>query len=375
MGALATMMRDGVVQFRLPDSEDGRLPACEVLQTNTAFEKLTGLTMEQIQGRRLADAMELSRVDRDAVERALLMLHAGERREHEVTCWSSGRWLAISLYRFDDDLFAAILRDTTEERERSESLEALVLERTRELELANAELVESSKVKNVFLASMSHELRTPLNSIIGFTGVLLGGAAGALNEEQDRQLRMVNQSGKQLLALVNDILDLSKIDAGAVAVDLTETDVNRLCAEALEFIRHEADRKGLSLRCEPCSAADESCPSAMLDRGKVQQVLLNLLSNAVKYTDTGEVRLTVHRPAGGSVRMTVADSGRGIAEKDIERIFEEFEQVLAADESKPPGTGLGLAISRRLAQQMGGDISVTSVPGAGSAFTLELPFR
>ncbi|PKQ16482.1 MAG: hypothetical protein CVT67_04950 [Actinobacteria bacterium HGW-Actinobacteria-7] len=268
-------------------------------------------------------------------------------------------------------------------------LEELVDARTRELSEANArldvanealhstnaKLVKATATKDEFLACMSHELRTPLNSIIGFSGILIDGMAGEVNAEQKRQLEMVQGSGKRLLGLVNDILDLSKIEAGAVLVELAENDINEICSESLDYIRPEADRKGVALRFSPCPERCTRCGNALFDRPKLQQILLNLLGNAVKFTDTGEISLTIDCVGEAAVRVTVSDTGRGIAVESLERIFGEFERVKSGDAVETTGTGLGLPIARRLARLMGGDVTVTSTLEVGSQFTVELPLR
>jgi PAS domain S-box-containing protein len=247
-------------------------------------------------------------------------------------------------------------------------LEQIVEERT-------AEALHANLAKGEFLAAMSHELRTPLNSVIGFSGILLSGVAGEINGEQEKQLRMIQGSGKHLLRLVNDILDLSKIDAEAVGVDLSATDINQVCAEAAEYVRPEAVEKGLELRLVSCE--EECCRDGqvMTDRGKFLQIVLNLLSNAIKFTKEGSVELRVDCSGDGSLAVVVTDTGPGIDPDALDRVFQRFEQIPVGGEAKPAGSGLGLSISRKLAGILGGTLSVESTPGVGSAFTLRLPLR
>lgn len=239
--------------------------------------------------------------------------------------------------------------------------EAFTRHRRREAE-------RESKAKSHFLASMSHELRTPLNSIIGFSGVLLGEHPGPLTKEQRKQLGMIRGAGEHLLALVNDLLDLAKIEAGRrefVAGDfLLDDAVERV----VESFLAEARAKGITLRIDELQTVEMHT-----DRRAVEQVLLNLVSNAVKYTDEGHVCVSAFEAADGSVRVAVQDSGCGIPVSQQMAAFDEFTQVETP--SRSSGTGLGLPISQQLAAALGGRISLESAVGAGSTFTFELPKR
>ncbi|GAV31898.1 signal transduction histidine kinase [Coriobacteriaceae bacterium EMTCatB1] len=214
---------------------------------------------------------------------------------------------------------------------------------------------------------MSHELRTPLNSVIGFTQLMLQGLAGPLTEEQRKQLEMVNASGHHLLSLVNDLLDLSRIEAGAVVLQREPIDVAALVAEAVDAVRATADAKGLALEAE----VPEPAPPLVSDCTRVKQILLNLLSNAVKFTESGTVRIAVSQDGHRTVSFAVSDTGPGIPKEDLERIFDEFVQLDAAEGVR--GTGLGLPIARRLAIALGGTLTVKSTVGRGSTFVLTLP--
>ena len=266
-------------------------------------------------------------------------------------------------------------RAEEEIRSHRDQLEIEVAERTTTLAHTNEELEEANQAKSEFLANMSHEFRTPLHSVIGFSDVMLSGTQGELNEEQHNQLEMIRASGKRLLTLVNDILDISKIEAGAVDVELTEMNINQCCAEAIEQVRPSAEDKGIELRFVPCEQECARRGLVMMDRDKLMQILLNLLGNAVKFTDVGSVELRVDCTGTEKVLVTVIDTGIGIKEDVLEDVFDEFEQVSVVDVAKPPGTGLGLPISRKLAHLLGGDITVKSTQGSGSEFTLELPLK
>ncbi|TDB38028.1 MAG: hypothetical protein D9V44_08270 [Actinobacteria bacterium] len=250
-----------------------------------------------------------------------------------------------------------------------QNLEALIEARTAELVAANAELREATAAKSDFLASMSHELRTPLNSIIGFSDILNRGMAGDLTDEQARQIGMINRSGKHLLGLINDVLDLAKIEAGKAELHLGPVDVETIVRDVVEIIGPLAGNKGLVVSVE----IDGPVPVLDSDADKIRQILLNLAGNAVKFTESGRIAVTVRGPLDGTLGIAVSDTGRGIAEAEIPRIFEAFSQVRTTDSSATVGTGLGLSISREFAHLLGGDIAVKSEPGVGSTFTLVLP--
>jgi PAS domain S-box-containing protein len=251
--------------------------------------------------------------------------------------------------------------------EHREHLEELVKARTKELNEANVRLREATEAKSRFLSSMSHELRTPLNSIIGFTAILLRGLAGEINAEQRKQLGMVSDAGTRLLALVNGILDLSRIEAGRDQPRVTSFELAEFAAAALESVRPLAEERGLALESRLPSE------SVMLhtDSEKLMRILLNLVENAVKYTDAGSVSFAVER-TGDSLVFTVSDTGIGMEHDQLGVIFEEFYQVRGGSE-EPDGTGLGLAISARLTKMLHGELLVASQPGQGSTFALRIP--
>jgi signal transduction histidine kinase/ActR/RegA family two-component response regulator len=236
------------------------------------------------------------------------------------------------------------------------------------LQGTNAELEHASQAKSDFLASMSHELRTPLNAILGFTDALLAGVDGPLNDEQRASLVWVQRGGRDLLALINDVLDLSKIEAGKLVINPQAFSPRELVESVCGQHRRLAEDKGIKFAWE-----DEGAPAEVtLDRQRTQQVLVNLLGNAIKFTDQGEVTVTLSPSGRDRIKIAVRDTGPGIRLEDRDLLFQEFRQVGVAAR-KSGGTGLGLAISRRLARMMGGDISLRSRPGKGSTFVVTLP--
>ena len=227
----------------------------------------------------------------------------------------------------------------------------------------NRSLEQASEAKSRFLASVSHELRTPMNAILGFTDALLAGVDGPLNPEQQASLQWVQQGGRDLLELINEILDLSRIEAGKLVLEPEAFDPQELVESVVAQHRSLAVQSGIQLTRRDADPPTE----VVLDRQRVRQIIVNLVGNAIKFTGDGEVVVETGSSDDGSLRVTVTDSGPGIATEEQERIFEEFAQAGTTS----AGTGLGLAISRRLARAMGGDITVQSEPGHGSTFNVE----
>ena len=227
----------------------------------------------------------------------------------------------------------------------------------------------ADRLKSAFLATMSHELRTPLNSIIGFTGILAQGLAGPLNEEQAKQLGMVRGSARHLLALINDVLDISKIEAGQMTVHSEPLELQALLERVLASVKPLADRKSLALRLN----AAPSLPRIVSDGRRVEQILINLVNNALKFTERGSITVEATAASDGGVRLRVLDTGEGIRPDDLARLFQPFTQIDTGLTRKHEGTGLGLAICKRLASILGGDIQCSSVFGEGSTFTVVLP--
>ena len=280
---------------------------------------------------------------------------------------------------------AARAREVASLQQRALALEAELLHRRRlEQDLRDAlqsrmrtehallqakdEAEQAARAKSEFLAVMSHELRTPLNAIVGYDDLLAQEVGGPTTETQQVYIRRIRRSAEQLMDLIDQILTVSRLEAGMERARLVPTDVHALTAEAVALVEPLALSKGLLLEY----AADGQQVICEVDPGKLRQILLNLLSNAIKFTAQGAVRLTFG-VTGGELRFSVADTGVGISPSNLDRIFEPFVQVDASATRRFGGTGLGLSVSRDLARMMGGDIAATSVPSHGSTFTLRLP--
>ncbi len=249
-----------------------------------------------------------------------------------------------------------------------QTLEEKVTQRTSELQAANQELARANKLKSEFLANVSHELRTPLSAIIGFSQILLDGVDGPINDEQQEDIQQVNKSGQSLLALINQILDLSKIEAGKMELTVERVELPSLVGGVLESISPLAQEKGLRID----TRFPSGLPAVEADPVRLKQILINLLSNAVKFTDRGHIEV-IAQPSGRMVRIAVKDTGIGISAEAQKVIFDEFVQGDGSSTRRHGGTGLGLSIVRRLVEMHGGAITVISEPGMGATFTFTVP--
>ena len=247
-----------------------------------------------------------------------------------------------------------------------------VAERTEDLQAANEELARAVRLKDEFLASMSHELRTPLTAVLGMTEVLKMGVYGPLSDKQQQSMLIIEESGRHLLELINDILDLSKIEANKLDLEIKPVAVETVCQGSLQFIKQAAIRKHIEVSFTP----DQAVATLLVDERRFKQILVNLLSNAVKFTPAqGKVGLeVVGDPARQLVHFTVWDTGIGIAPEDIDRLFEPFTQLDSKLAREYGGTGLGLALVSRMTKMHGGQVSVESTVGQGSRFTVSLPW-
>jgi signal transduction histidine kinase len=239
-----------------------------------------------------------------------------------------------------------------------------------ELQAAVYKAESADRLKSAFLATMSHELRTPLNSIIGFTGILLQKLVGPLSEEQEKQLNMVQDSARHLLALINDVLDISKIEAGQVTLYTDKFDLADAIRISMEKVFPLAEKKGLLLSSVMVPERIEM----VSDRRRIEQVLINLLNNAVKFTEKGKVHLQC-QIIDKNVMISVSDTGIGIKAENIPTLFQPFKQVDSGISRQYEGTGLGLSICKKLVELLEGEIWVESEPGKGSTFIFTLPLQ
>jgi PAS domain S-box-containing protein len=360
------------------------------ISVNPAFSRVTGLPNEAVVGKRVDEvipapslAMVLEKYRQAAEKRTIV-------RWEETTDYPTGRLSGeVTIAPVVDPEgrvthLVGSVHDITERKQASEKIRALhedlqrhaaqlelrVAERTAELALAKDAAESADRLKSAFLATMSHELRTPLNSIIGFTGIILQGLAGPLNGEQSKQLGMVQSSARHLLELINDVLDISKIEAGQLQLHVAPVDLGDVLERVIASVKPFAEKKGLVLRV----VLPPQLPAFASDRRRFEQILLNLLNNAIKFTERGSVTLTVEA-TGDTVRVRVADTGIGIQTTDLEKLFQPFRQVDSGLQRQHEGTGLGLAICRRLTELLRGTIRVESTWGEGSVFDVTLPLR
>jgi PAS domain S-box-containing protein len=335
-------------------------PDGTILWANQAELDLLGYAADEYIDHNIVDFHE----DREAAEAMLRELHSGRSvRNREMrmlgragikvvlvnsnVLWRDGRFLHTRCF----------MSDITDRKRAEEALRR-----------ARDEAAEASRAKSDFLAVMSHELRTPLNAILGYHDLLEQGVGGPVTRDQRTYLSRIQSATQQLLRVIEQILSLTRTEAGKDEVYLSTVDLITVVRESAALLEVTADQKGVQLVVH----APARPMLAEVDVDKVRQILLNLLSNAVKFTDAGRVAVTM-RSAGRSVFIEVADTGPGIASEDMQRIFEPFVQVDAGNTRRHGGTGLGLAVSRNLAHSMGGDLTAVSTWGAGSRFILELP--
>jgi len=292
----------------------------------------------------------------DRIMGAMTLAHTAEPDETTRNFLAQlGQQLGIALQNLDQYTNLQTLSDQLQARQA-------------EIETKNHDLERADQMKSEFLANMSHELRTPLNAIIGFSELLQEQFYGPLNTEQDEYLANIRTAGEHLLGLINDILDLSKIEAGRMELDLEDLDLPHILASSITIVKEKAHTCGVHLSVD---AGDTGAVAA--DARKLKQIIFNLLSNAVKFTPSGGAVALTARADGAMVEIAVADTGAGISAEDQPKLFREFTQVDGSLSRRHEGTGLGLALTRRLVELHGGTIGVRSAPGEGSTFTVRMP--
>jgi PAS domain S-box-containing protein len=363
-----------------------------ILEVNERVTEGLGYRREELVGRHIrelhADDPQTRSAGKRASEELLrtgrLQFSAEYRRkdgtmlpfEASARCFeANGRRLVQSIARDISERRAQELQlaELTAQRDRAlreshEQLERLVEERTRDLVEARDRAQHADHVKSEFLATMSHELRTPLNSILGFTDVMLQGMAGTLTGEQRRHLGIVRDSSCHLLELINDVLDMSRIEAGQLRLEPATFDAGELVRRRTQAFETAARDRGLELQVE----VEAGTGDAVGDPSRIAQIIGNLVTNALKFTESGRIVVSSRR-ADAMVEVAVRDTGVGIAPENLRELFAPFRQFRSPTGRLHEGTGLGLAISRNLARAMGGDVHVASVVGEGSTFTLVLP--
>lgn len=394
------------------------LPDGQFVEVNERFLHLSGYVLEEVCGRTTLDLnLWVSLADR---QRYIEMLQTQGRvtgmevdfrkkNGEVINCLTSGEVIKVQ----GSSYILTVILDISDRREAEDALRKLNVEleqrianrtetlevqreelqksrlalvnlvedlsqKGRELEQANSKLQELDRLKSMFIASMSHELRTPLNSIIGFTGILLQGMAGPINDEQRDQLGRVYRAGKHLLSLITDVIDIAKIESGKIRAVVEEFPLDAVIDEACEILKVQMAAKGLALiKIVPATSIRMGS-----DRRRLLQCLLNYLSNAVKFSEKGTVTIEVKvlgteaRSAGGSdfVEISVSDTGLGIRQEDLPRLFKSFVRLGSSLKNIVPGTGLGLYLTKKLTTEvLGGEVAAESREGEGSKFTLRVP--
>jgi PAS domain S-box-containing protein len=338
---------------------------------NPAWSNILGFTPDELRSRRLVDLVHPA--DREATERETARLKRGGAItgfEHRLkTKDGTCRWLSWNAASdMDHKLIYSIARDVTEGRELQEQLR----QKNQELERQNKEVATATRLKSEFLANMSHELRTPLNGIIGFAEVMRDGHGGPVTEAHEEFLDDILLSSRHLLRLINDILDLAKVEAGKLSFRPEKVGLEGVAREAVNTLREMAARNRIELAVE----VDPSLSQVELDPARLRQVLYNYISNALKFTDAGgKVVVRATSVSGDMFRLEVQDSGIGIRPEDIPKLFSEFHQLDEGSAKKYQGTGLGLALTKRIVEAQGGSVGVSSRWGEGSTFYAVLPTR
>ncbi len=326
-----------------------------VIFTNPSALKIIDISSEMLMGMKLGVPNVLD----DSFEVNLLHYGSGQL--------SGGEMQVVKIEWNDQPAYLISLHDITE-RQKVE----LELQKTNEqLLLANTTLAHATRLKDEFLANMSHELRTPLNAILGMSEGLQEGVFGDINERQIKAVKTIERSGEHLLSLINDILDVSKIEAGKLELNYEEVAIAPLCKSSMVFITQQALKKHIQLK----TILQPNLKKIVVDERRILQALVNLLSNAVKFTsEHGQITLEVYLETPHSLCFDVTDTGIGIAAKDLDKLFHPFVQIDSSLSRKYDGTGLGLTLVREITELHGGSVSVSSEINQGSRFSIHLPY-
>jgi PAS domain S-box-containing protein len=366
LAAIVESSDDGIVSTSL----DGI-----IISWNPGAERIYGYPAAEIIGQRVQSILPPDRLHEET--QIIEEIKLGKSVEHyeTVRLHKTSKLINVSLTvspirdaAGDVIGISKIARDITARMEAEEQLRIS----NERISLANAELARAARLKDEFLAGMSHELRTPLNAILGLSEALLEEIFGTLTEEQKEHLTTIEQSGRHLLELINDILDLSKVESGKMELEIKSVLVRDLCESSLSFIKQQAHHKRIKLDCR----IDQDLAEIEVDERRIRQVLVNLLSNAVKFTpDGGSVQLQARADSfHETVEFSVTDTGIGIAPENMGKLFQPFVQLDSALSRRYAGTGLGLALVRRIAELHGGSVTLESQEGKGSRFTIILPW-
>jgi PAS domain S-box-containing protein len=341
---------DGFMIFRSVRDDAAEIVDFAWDYVNPASERITGRRADELLGRRLLDVMPGNR-ESGLFDLYRNVVETGEPDQIEIRYNFEGldRWFRITAARLEDG-FAVSFSDITRRKRAEEEREQAISARSR------------------FYAAMSHEIRTPMNAILGYADLLLAGAYGPLTPVQQEGIQRTFRAAQHLLELVNDVLDLSKLEAGKIEIQNQPVDVRELVEELFVTVEPLAEERGTELRL----VADDDCARIETDPRRVRQILLNLLSNAIKFGESKPVEVRCRSHGDSAIAIEVVDRGAGIAPEDATRIFEEFVQLAGTEQ---PGTGLGLSISQRIAAALGGTLGLESTPGAGSTFRLVLPMK
>jgi PAS domain S-box-containing protein len=367
LAAIVESSDDGIVSTTL----DG-----VIVSWNPGAAKIYGYPASEIIGQRVQKLLPPDRLHE--ATQIIEHIQNGKRMEHyeTVRLHKDGKLIHVSLtvspIRNAAGQVIGISKIARDITARMQAEEQLRISNER-ISLANAELARAARLKDEFLAGMSHELRTPLNAILGLSEALLEEIFGALTDEQREHLTTIEQSGRHLLELINDILDLSKVESGKMELEIKSVSVQELCESSLSFVKQQAHHKRIKLEYR----IDQGLTEIEVDERRIRQVLVNLLSNAVKFTpDGGNVQLQARADSfRETIELSVTDTGIGIAPENIGKLFQPFVQLDSALSRRYAGTGLGLALVRRIAELHGGSVTLESQEGKGSRFTVILPWN